>query len=225
MPVKEIAIDVVSDVVCPWCYMGSKRLEAALQSLPDVSADVRWRPFQLDPTIPEGGTERKAYMIAKFGSHERVADAHANLSELGKAEGIAFDFEAIKVAPNTLDAHRVIRWASQAGPGVQSAVVQQLFSLFFEQGVDIGDRQVLIDAAGASGMDQSIVEALLPTDADKANVGKEIETAGQLGIRGVPCFIIDGKYAVMGAQSAEVLADAIRKAAEASSETEEVVSG
>lgn len=225
MPVKEIAIDVVSDVVCPWCYMGSKRLEAALQSLPDVSADVRWRPFQLDPTIPEGGTERKAYMIGKFGSQERVADAHANLSELGKAEGIAFDFEAIKVAPNTLDAHRVIRWASQAGPGVQSAVVQRLFSLFFEQGVDIGDRQVLIDAAGASGMDQSIVEALLPTDADKANVGKEIETAGQLGIRGVPCFIIDGKYAVMGAQSAEVLADAIRKAAEASSETEATVSG
>jgi len=225
MPVKEIAIDVVSDVVCPWCYMGSKRLEAALQSLHDVSADVRWRPFQLDPTIPEGGTERKAYMIGKFGSQERVADAHANLSELGKAEGIAFDFEAIEVAPNTLDAHRVIRWASQAGPGVQSAVVQRLFSLFFEQGVDIGDRQVLIDVAGASGMDQSIVEALLPTDADKANVGKEIETAGQLGIRGVPCFIIDGKYAVMGAQSAEVLAEAIRKAAEASSETEKTVSG
>lgn len=221
MTPRKIAIDVVSDVVCPWCFVGSRRLEKALETLPDIDADVHWRPFQLDASIPEGGLERHSYMTAKFGSRERVDQAHAQLAELGKAEDIAFDFAAIKVSPNTLDAHRLIRWASQAGDGVQSAIVRRLFSLYFEEGVDIGDRIVLIETARAGGMDASVVEALLATDADKDGVKQEIETAGELGIRGVPCFIIDGKYAVMGAQSAEVLADAIRKAAEEPVETKQ----
>lgn len=222
MTQTKIAIDVVSDVVCPWCFVGSRRLEKALDALPEIVADVRWRPFQLDPTIPDGGLERQAYMIAKFGSRERIDAAHAHLEELGADEGIAFDFGAIAVAPNTLDAHRLVRWAAQAGPDAQSRIVQRLFSLYFEEGADIGDPLVLIEAARAEGMDASIVEALLPADADKEGVRQEIETAGQLGIRGVPCFIIDGKYAVMGAQSADVLADAIRKAAEATASAEAV---
>jgi len=210
---QKITVDVVSDVVCPWCYLGSKRLEKAVSSLAGTEVDIHWRPFQLDPSIPKAGVERNAYMIGKFGSRERIDAAHASLEELGRAEGIGFRFDAITVAPNTLDAHRVVRWAAQAAPGVQSAVVRALFSLYFEKGANIGDPQMLVDAARISGMDASIVETLLPTEADKGAVLQEIATAGQLGIRGVPCFIVDGKYAVMGAQSVEVLAGAMAKAA------------
>lgn len=204
-----IKIDVVSDVVCPWCFIGRQRLASALQHLPDVTAEIRWRPFQLDPTIPPEGKERRAYMLAKFGSDERLKQIHANITPLGEAEGIAFDFDAIKVAPNTLDAHRVIRWAQNAGEGVQDRLVGELFSRYFERGENVGDHAVLIDAATASGMDGSLVASLLPTDADRDAVTTEIATASRMGITGVPCFVIDEKYAVMGAQDANVLAKAI----------------
>ena len=112
MSQQSISIDVVSDVVCPWCYLGQKRLEKASATLPDIDVSVRWRPFQLDPTVPSGGMDRMQYMIGKFGSEDRIRQAHARIEPLGEAEGIAFNFDAIKIAPNTLDAHRVIRWAS-----------------------------------------------------------------------------------------------------------------
>jgi predicted DsbA family dithiol-disulfide isomerase len=211
---KQITIDVVSDVVCPWCYIGRKRLEQALNLLPELDVAVQWRPFQLDPTIPPGGKDRKAYLKEKFGNQNKVDEIHDQLIKLGEEDGIEFDFDAIEVAPNTLDAHRVIQWASQAGPGVQDRLVGKLFSFYFEQGLNIGDHEVLVDAASASGMDGQIVASLLTTDADRQSVLQEIETAQRIGVRGVPCFIIDQKYAVMGAQPAEVLADAIAQAAE-----------
>jgi len=211
---KQIAVDVVSDVVCPWCFLGSKRLERAIAALPQAAVEVRWRPFQLDPTVPKAGLDREAYMLGKFGSKERIDAAHARLEEMGREDGIDFRFDAIRIAPNTLDAHRLIRWAAAAGAAVQTAVVRELFSSYFEKGADIGDPQVLIDSARTAGMDAAQVETLLPTDADKDGVWQEIEMAGQLGIRGVPCFIIAGKYAVMGAQPVEVLLDALKKAAE-----------
>ncbi|MGN7772977.1 DsbA family oxidoreductase [Phyllobacterium sp. 22552] len=214
MTEKKFIIDVVSDVVCPWCFLGRKRLENALAMNPDIEATVNWRPFQLDPTIPRQGKDRNRYMQEKFGSSDKIFEIHQQLIELGKEEDIEFDFEAIKISPNTLDAHRLIRWASQATPNVQDAVVGILFSYYFEQGKDIGDRQVLLEAAEEAGMDVAIVDSLLATDADTVGVQQEIDTANQVGVRGVPCFILDQKYAVMGAQSADALADAIRQTAD-----------
>jgi predicted DsbA family dithiol-disulfide isomerase len=208
-----LSVDVVSDVVCPWCYIGKKRLETALAAVPEVAAEVRWRPFQLDPTIPPGGIDRREYMLGKFGSDARISEIHARIRPLGAAEGITFDFEAIRRAPNTLDAHRVIRWAGSSGPTVQNALVERLFRLNFEEGADLGAAAVLSAAASQAGMDSAVVEALLPTDTDREAVRAEIETAQRMGVTGVPCFLLDGKYAVMGAQEPNVLADALRQLA------------
>ena len=219
-----ITVDVVSDVVCPWCFIGQKRLDKAVAAAGDVDVHIRWRPFQLDPTIPPQGKDRREYMRAKFGSDERIREIHARIEPLGEAEGISFAFDAIKVAPNTLDAHRLIRWAGAAGEAVQNRLVRRLFQLNFEEGVNIGDHAVLVEAAREAGMDASVVATLLPTDADVEAVRTEIATASRMGISGVPCFLLEGKYAVMGAQDVDTLADAIRQvaAAKASGELDKV---
>ncbi|TPK70318.1 DsbA family protein [Mesorhizobium sp. B2-4-15] len=210
-----ITVDVVSDVVCPWCFIGQKRLDKAVAAAGDVDVHIRWRPFQLDPTIPPQGKDRREYMLAKFGSDERIREIHGRIEPLGEAEGISFAFDAIKVAPNTLDAHRLIRWAGAAGAAVQNRLVRRLFQLNFEEGVNIGDHAVLVEAAREAGMDASVVATLLPTDADAEAVRAEIATASRMGITGVPCFLLEGKYAVMGAQDVDTLADAIRQVAAA----------
>ncbi|MET0574482.1 MAG: DsbA family oxidoreductase [Mesorhizobium sp.] len=210
-----ITVDVVSDVVCPWCFIGQKRLDKAVEAVPEVAVDIHWRPYQLDPTIPPQGKDRKQYMLDKFGSEERIRQIHERIEPLGAAEGIAFDFGAIEVAPNTLDAHRVIRWAATAGDGVQNRLVRRLFQLNFEEGANIGDHAVLVEAAREAGMDAAVVETLLPTEADRDTVMGEIGTAARMGITGVPCFLLQGKYAVMGAQDTATLADAIRQVAAA----------
>jgi predicted DsbA family dithiol-disulfide isomerase len=208
----KLKIDIVSDVVCPWCLLGKARLEQALAQMPDVEAEIHWRPYQLDPTIPRGGVDRKAYMEKKFGTGPQLAQAHARLEGLGSEVGIAYKFDAIKVAPNTIDAHRLIRWAAQAGPGIQDKVVDRLFRLYFEEGADIGNHTVLLKVAKECGMDKSIVSQLLPTDAEEAGVIGEIAQAKQVGVQGVPCFIFNQKYAVSGAQTPEVLMEAMRGA-------------
>jgi len=210
-----LSVDVVSDVVCPWCFIGQKRLDRARSLVPDIGVAVRWRPYQLDPTIPPEGRDRRQYMLAKFGSEQRIREIHARIEPLGAAEGIAFNFEAIRIAPNTLDAHRLIRWAGAAGDDVQYRLVRRLFQLNFEEGANIGDHAVLIEAARETGMDASVVETLLPTGADTDAVRAEIATASRMGITGVPCFLLEEKYAVMGAQEAETLADAFRQVAAA----------
>lgn len=210
-----LTVDVVSDVVCPWCFIGQKRLDKAIAAIDDVEVHIRWRPFQLDPTVPPQGKDRREYMLAKFGSDERIREIHARIEPLGEAEGIAFAFDAIKVAPNTLDAHRLIRWAGAAGEAVQNRLVRRLFQLNFEEGANIGDHAVLMEAAREAGMDASVVETLLPTDADVEAVRTEIATASRMGVTGVPCFLLEGRYAVMGAQDADTLADAIRQVAAA----------
>ena len=209
----QVSVDVISDVVCPWCFIGQKRLDTAIAAVPDVDVDVRWRPFQLDPTIPPEGKDRKAYMLAKFGSEARLKEIHDRIVPLGAADGIAFDFHAIEVSPNTLDAHRLIRWAGARGADVQGKVTKRLFQLYFEEGVNIGDHAVLAEVAGANAMDAGIVRDLLATDADKDAVRAEIENAQAMGVSGVPFFVLDGKYAVSGAQDAATLADAIRQVA------------
>jgi len=212
---ETVSVDVVSDVVCPWCFIGQKRLDKAIGQVGDIDVEVRWRPFQLDPTIPREGKDRMRYMLDKFGSEERIRQIHARVEALGTAEGIDFAFDAIKVAANTLDAHRLIRWAGTAGSDAQNRLVRRLFQLNFEKGQNIGDRAVLTAAARETGMDAAVVETLLPTDADVAAVQDEIATAQRMGVTGVPCFLLEGKYAVMGAQETDVLADAIRQVAAA----------
>lgn len=210
-----ISVDVISDVVCPWCFIGKKRLARAIAAVPDVDVTVRWRPYQLDATIPSEGLDRKQYMIAKFGGEERLKQAHAQMLEASRDDGIDFALGDIKVSPNTLDAHRVIRWAGSSETNRQDEVVAELFSAFFEQGRNVGDHEVLIDVAGKAGMDAAIVETLLATDSDREAVRAEIETAQRMGITGVPCFLLESRYAVVGAQDAAMLADAISRVAAA----------
>jgi predicted DsbA family dithiol-disulfide isomerase len=210
---QKLTVDVVSDVVCPWCYIGQKRLERAIGAVPALDVKVKWRPYQLDPTIPPEGKDRRQYMLDKFGSEQRIAEIHARIEGLGVAEGIDFAFDKIARAPNTLNAHRLIRWAGAAEAKTQNELVRKLFSMNFEQGKDLGDASVLIEAARDVGMDAALAETLMPTQADVTEVQSEIATASRMGITGVPCFLLDGKYAVMGAQDAETLADAMRQIA------------
>ena len=207
---EPIIIDIVSDVVCPWCYVGKKHLEKALENMPEIDAVIRWHPFQLDPTIPSEGYDRKAYMKKKFGDDGRLKAAHERLEALGTANGIAFQFDNIQRSPNTLNAHRLIRWANDAG--VQDAVVSALFQAYFEDGLDIGDTAVLAFIAGKAGMDSDLISARLESDLDRDSVQAEIAEAGRIGVTGVPFFILEQKLAVSGAQPSEVLMDAIRQA-------------
>jgi predicted DsbA family dithiol-disulfide isomerase len=210
-----IVVDVISDVVCPWCFIGMKRLESAIALADGVDVHMRWRPYQLDPNIPKEGLPRRQYMLDKFGSEARLREIHTQIVSLGEVEGIRFNFDAMQTAANTLDAHRLIRWAGspKSPDGAQNQVVRHLFESNFEQGRDIGDHAVLVEIAEEAGMDPALVGVLLSSPSDVESVRNEIATAGQMGVRGVPCFLIEGKYAVMGAQDAEVLADAIKQVA------------
>ncbi len=210
---RTIEIDVVSDVMCPWCFIGKKNLEAAAGAIEGIDVKINWRPFQLDPTLPPEGKDRKQYMEEKFGKGDGLKEAHSRVEEAGRAAGIDFRFGDITVAPNTLDAHRLIRWAGGAEGDAQQRVVNRLFELYFMEGADIGDTRILSAVAEDAGMDGAVVRELLATDRDKEEVQREIATAQQMGVTGVPCFIIDRRYAVMGAQPPQVLADAIAQAA------------
>lgn len=210
---KPIIIDVVSDVVCPWCYVGKKRLEAALATRPDIAAEVRWRPFFLDPTVPRGGKPRMDYITGKFGSLERVKAAHERLTGLGNALGIDFHFSEIQTQPNTLDAHRLIGWAMAEGKA--PAVVEYIFADFFVNGVDLSKHDNLVDAAARGGMDPALVRADLASDKDEELVAKQAQAASASGIGGVPFFVFGGKIALSGAQEAEVISSAIDQALEA----------
>jgi predicted DsbA family dithiol-disulfide isomerase len=206
---EPLTIDVVSDVVCPWCYLGEKRLAAALaeETAPVI---VRWRPYQLDPTIPEGGLDRAEYMERKFGRDGRLKAVHEQLTRLGAEVGLPFAFDKIAKAPNTLDAHRLIRWA--AATGAQGAVVDRLFRAYFVEGRDVGDRAALLDIAAEHGLDRERVARLLEEGAEVEAVRSEISEAQALGVTGVPFFIFAGRLGVPGAQDVSVLRRAIDQA-------------
>jgi predicted DsbA family dithiol-disulfide isomerase len=215
-----LTIDVVSDVVCPWCYLGKRRLERALAAVGDQSNVVRWQPFRLDPTIPPEGINRDTYLTGKFGNVHAVDEAHRRLTEMGRNEGIDYHFERITRSPNTIDAHRLVRWAARDGK--EEAMVERLFAAYFRDGLDVGDHEVLAQLAREVGVGDGNVAERLAGDDDRREVVGAIEDAYRIGVSGVPCFIIDRRYAVMGAQPAEVLvraiaqADTERKAAPAS---------
>jgi predicted DsbA family dithiol-disulfide isomerase len=207
---KKLTLDVVSDVVCPWCFIGKRRLEAALAMAPDLDVDLRWRPFQLDSTIPPGGISRQEYVERKFGP-DRAASIYDRVRAVGTEVGIPFDFEKITRSPNTLDAHRLLRWALDAG--CQDLLKERLLRLYFTEGADVGDHAVLARAAADCGMDADEVRRRLASDEDVESVRSEIDRVQKLGVNGVPFFILAGKYGVSGAQSAEALVEAMRQAA------------
>ncbi|MCF3932568.1 DsbA family oxidoreductase [Acuticoccus sp. M5D2P5] len=209
--IEPLRIDVVSDVMCPWCFIGKRRLEKALEAASDVDVEVNWLPFQLDPTLPPEGKDRQQYLAEKFGGADKAAERYRPIEEAGAAESIPFALDKITRSPNTLDAHRVIRWAGIEG--VQDAVVERLFQLYFVEGANLAERETLVSAATDAGMDGDVVRRLLASDADLAETEAEIVHAQAIGVQGVPCFILDGRYAVSGAQPAEILADAIRQVA------------
>ena len=202
-----LAVDVISDVVCPWCFIGKRRLEKAIAQAA-VPLSISWRPYQLDPTIPPEGKDRRAYMEAKFGSAERIKEIHARVAAAGEGEGIPFAFDRIKVSPNTLDAHRLVRWASEAGR--QGDIVEALFRAYFIEGRNVGDAAVLTDIAAAHGLDRDDIAARLASGEDREAVREEIEAAQRIGVTGVPTFILAGRYGLVGAQPAEEIASALK---------------
>lgn len=201
-------LDIISDTVCPWCYIGKKRLEKAQIERPQIDFNINWRPFQLDPTIPTEGVDRQAYLNRKFGA-ERAKSAGNAIREAGEMEGISFAFDKIKRSPNTLDSHRLIKWAGSAG--VQNKVVDQLFERYFENGENIGEHSVLLEAAKDAGMDVDIVRELLASDSDLKQTELEDHQAREMGISGVPCFLFEGKFAIVGAQEVSSLTRYIDK--------------
>jgi len=206
-----ISIDVVSDVICPWCFLGKRRLDKALELIPDIKAEINFRPFFLDPTIPSEGLDRHEYMSAKFGE-ERLKTIHDPLIKAGKEDGVPYHFDKITRTPNTMDAHRLLRWAKIEGK--QPEIAEALFMAYWSEGRDVGDRQVLADIAAAHGMNRDKVLNALGTDQDKNDVLMETKQAQQMGVTGVPTYIINQKYGVVGAQAAETLAEQIKMAAE-----------
>lgn len=206
-------IDVISDTVCPWCFIGKRRLTRAMEMRPNIAFDVKWRPYRLDPTVPRGGMDRQAYMRAKFGDDPmKIVEMHKLIAQEGAKEGIEFDFAAISRRPDTLDSHRLIRWAEATG--VQDDVVERLFIAYFENGEDIGDIRVLADIADLCGMDGVEVAQMLESDTDTTLVEREDQIAHEMGVTGVPAMIFGGKLAVSGAREPELLASVIDRVVE-----------
>ncbi len=202
-------LDVVIDVVCPWCYVGKKQLDKALSARPGVISDLTWRPYQLAPDTPKEGVDRTAYYQKKFGNSPQLAQMRERLAAIGAALGINFDFETDCKIANTLDAHRLIRWAHSSG--AQTAVAEDIMRRYFEDSAYLGDVDLLADVANKAGMDGDLVRDLLLSDKDEASVKAEISQAAQMGIQGVPMFIFNQKSGVSGAQDASVLMGVIDK--------------
>lgn len=206
----QLTIDVVSDVVCPWCFVGKRRLEKAIALRPDLDAEVRWHPFFLNPWVPREGIDRETYLKTKFGSVERYNDISKRITAAGAEEQIPFALDKIKRQPNTIDCHRLIHWARLEGDA--SAVKERLMVLYFIEGADLSDPEVLVRAGIDCGMDGALVRRLLASDADVEGVEAEAKRASDSGISGVPCFILSGMLAISGAQAPADLADAMGRA-------------
>ena len=198
-----LTVDIVSDVICPWCFVGKRRLERALKALPGgKTVHVRWLPYQLNPQMPAAGMNRREYRSAKFGSWQKSQELDAQVAAVGATEGIAFAHDRIERTPNTLDAHRLIALAAKEG--VQDAVVEALFRGYFTEGKDISDRTVLLNVVAQAGLDRSRAEVFLKGEGD---IHEEEAEARQLGVSGVPFFVINGEVGMSGARSvAEFLA-------------------
>ena len=216
---QPVRIDVVSDVVCPWCFIGKHRLEKALALRPDIPVEVHWRPYFLNDWIPREGISREQYLTTKFGSPERYKGIAQRVTAAAAEEGLTYASDKMKRQPNTLDCHRLIRWAETEGKAGE--MKQKLMDLYFTQGADLTDRETLVRAAADVGLDADTVREGLASDQDVAAIEQEALSAKEAGIEGVPCFIFGGKFAVSGAQSPEYLAEAIDRTAQAGQDAAE----
>jgi len=218
-----LTVDVVSDVMCPWCFIGKRRLETALRSVPQLNVDVRWHPFQLDATLPKSGKDRQQYLDDKFGGKENADAVYSRIKETGAEEGINFAFDKIKLSPNTLDSHRLILWSRS--DNVQSDVVERLFKAYFLDGEDLTKAATLVRISEEAGMQSDLVEQLLETETDLDKTEAQITRASESGISGVPCFIIDGRFVLAGAEKPETIAAALQHAEETRTDPEADQSG
>jgi predicted DsbA family dithiol-disulfide isomerase len=204
VPVRaRLGIEVVHDLVCPWCFLGQRRLMRTLRRRPDLLTDITWRPFLLNPDMPRAGMARGEYVIRKFGGEERARRLYASISEIGRAEGIAFRFDLIRRTPSSVDAHRLVRFAGRFG--LASEMVEALFSTHFTEGRDIGEAVVLAETAAMVGLDAAEALRFLLGDAETDSIHSENLRAHRLGINGVPCFVIGDGHAIAGAQECEVI--------------------
>ncbi len=209
-----IVVDVVSDIVCPWCFIGKRKLERALADLartePAPDVNVRWHPFQLNPELPAGGIPRAIYLAQKFGGAARASEIYARVRTAGDAVGIPFRFDRIEIQPNTFDGHRLVAWAQQQGDA--GDLVERLFNAYFLEGRHIGDTDALARLAAECGWPEQGARAMLASDALREAVTAESREAVDVGIQGVPCFIFNGTIAVSGAQDSDTLLEAIATA-------------
>lgn len=212
----ELNIEIVSDLICPWCFIGKRRLESALQSLkqkqPDLQVKVTWKPFELNPQMPREGMDRRAYRSAKFGSWEKSQQLDAGVTQAGREEGLEFAHEKMERTPNTFDGHRVL-WLAlhEYGAGMQNALAEALFKGYFTQGKDVGNRETLVRLADECGMNASLVIAFLESNEGEKEVRAEEGWASQQ-VSGVPFFIVNRRFGLSGAQPAEHLLDAMEQA-------------
>jgi predicted DsbA family dithiol-disulfide isomerase len=206
---KPVQIDIVSDVVCPWCYIGKRRIEDALALASDVPVEVHWRPFFLNPWVPREGIGRDEYLTTKFGSVDAYKGIASRVVEAAGEEGLVYRPDLVKRQPNTIDCHRLIHWADALGKSAQ--MKQRLMELYFRDGGDLTDVNVLVEAASDCGLDADDVRKRLATDEDVELISAQAKEASDKGISGVPTFVFARKYAISGAQAAEQLARAIRQ--------------
>lgn len=208
----KLPIAIVSDVVCPWCFIGKRRLERALDTVPDIPVTVRWRAYFLNPWVPREGISRRAYLERKFGSVDRYMANAPRMVAAAEAEGLTYAIDRMSWQPNTIDCHRLIKWAGEQQPALAGAMKQRLMELYFSEAANLSEPGVLVQAATDIGLDPEVITSRLATDQDEAAVTAEAEAAQRAGVDGVPCFVFGGVLAVSGAQSPDYLAEAIRRA-------------
>ncbi|WP_296426401.1 DsbA family oxidoreductase [Yoonia sp.] len=203
-----VKLDIISDPICPWCYIGKTNLDKALAAVPDHPFTVEWHPFQLNPDMPAGGMDRRAYLEGKFGGKDAAVKAYAPVVAQAQSTGATINFDAMKTTPNTIDAHRLIHWAGIEKR--QSYVVDLLFKAYFVEGRDIGAHEVLADIADTAEMDAAMVTRLLESDSDIADIRARDQHSREMGVNSVPTFIVAQQHAVPGAQPPEVWAQVIK---------------
>lgn len=198
-----LPIEIVHDLVCPWCYLGVRRLFRTMRRRPDLLFELTWRPFLLNPDMPRAGMTRADYVIRKFGGEDRARRLYASISAIGDAEGVAFRFDRIRRTPSSVDAHRLVRWAATMGRATE--VAEALFAAHFTDGYDIGEHSVLRAVAASCGLDGAAAGSFLRSEEDVDAVHADNLRAHRLGINGVPCFVVAGRHAIAGAQEPEVI--------------------
>ena len=202
-------IDIISDPICPWCYIGKTRLDRALELNPTHNFIIEWHPFQLNPTMPKDGMDRREYLEAKFGGQKEAIEVYSNIDKTATETGLSLNFGGIKRTPNTIDAHRLIHWAGIEGR--QNSIIDRLFKAYFQEGRDISEHSVLTRIASAAGMDQDVVRSLLKSDADKEDIKARDTDARKRGIQGVPAFVLANEYVIQGAQTIDIWDNIIKE--------------